>query len=60
MTKKEEKGKRKLEKKREKAKKKRYKKIRNGLDICMIFVCFVICLISAVFRMLDIRKSGGR
>lgn len=43
-----EKEQKKLQKKKEKARAKRYKKINNGLDICMIAFCFLVCLISAL------------
>ncbi len=53
-----EKEQRKLQKKREKARIKRYKKINNGLDICLILTCFFLCLLSAVFRIAD--RKGMR
>lgn len=43
-----EKEKKKLQKQKEKARAKRYKKISNGLDICLILSCFLICLVSAL------------
>ncbi len=41
---------RKAQKARIKARAKRYKKINNGLDLCLIFSCFIVCLAAAVFR----------
>lgn len=46
-----EREKKKLQKQKEKARAKRYKKINNGLDICLIATCFLMCLLSAFLQM---------
>lgn len=53
---KQEKQLKKLQKQKEKARQKRYKKINNGLDICLIASCFLMCLISAIPQIL--RKNA--
>ncbi len=40
----------KAQKAREKARAKRYKKINNGLDLCLIVSCFLVCLAAAVVK----------
>lgn len=52
-----EKEQKKLQKQKEKARAKRYKKISNGLDICLIISCFLICLASALPQILN-RNAG--
>lgn len=42
----------KLQKQKAKARAKRYKKINNGLDLCLIVSCFLVCLIFALPQIL--------
>lgn len=52
-----ERAQKKLEKKRMKARKKRYRKINNGLDICLIFSCFLFSLIASALRVAQSRRE---
>lgn len=47
----------KLQKSKEKARAKRYRKVNNGLDICLIAFCFLTFLAAAVTQM--IRENAG-
>lgn len=42
----------KLQKKKEKERIRRYKKINNGLDICLIAACFLTCLAASVLKIM--------
>lgn len=54
---KQEKEQKKMRKKKEKARAKRYKKINNGLDLCLIASCFLAFLAAAVIDIIK-EKAG--
>lgn len=50
----------KLLKKKEKARAKRYKKINNGLDLCLIASCFLAFLAAAVVDIIKEKRMESR
>lgn len=49
----------KLQKKKEKARAKRYKKINNGLDICLIAASFLAFLTAAVYQAWQEKRNNS-
>lgn len=45
-------------KRKEKQQKKRQKKINNGLDLCLILLCFFLTLIAAVLDLFQKKKEA--